>query len=81
MHIHIPYKTIERKGEWNTKMMLNGKENPAAIELSDTYFETSKTNKNTVTQNSAAFKWTASTIPKRVAIPFPPRNPANIGNK
>jgi hypothetical protein len=65
----------------NTNTILSGKVNPAQIELRDTYLVISKTVIKTRTQSIAAGKLTAKIIPKRVATPFPPLNPANIGNK
>src|SRR5690606_27706198 len=34
--MHIPYSNTERTGEWKRNTILNGKANPALIELSET---------------------------------------------
>lgn len=65
----------------NMKIVLSGKVKPAHIEPNETYLVANNTITNTRTQNIAAGKLTAKIIPKRVATPLPPLNPANIGNK
>jgi hypothetical protein len=63
------------------KITLKGKENPESIELNETYFEINNTTTKVRTQIKAAPVCTANIIPNKVAIPFPPRNPAKTGNK
>ncbi len=58
-----------------------GKAKPAQMELKETYLVANKTTTKTSTQIIAASNRTAKIIPNNVATPFPPRNPAKIGNK
>ncbi len=54
---------------------------PANMDANDTYLVINNVTINTNTQSKAAGKLIANIIPKSVAIPFPPLNPANTGNK
>jgi hypothetical protein len=62
-------------------IMLRGNENPAIIELSDTYLKTNRNTTKVRTQIKADSECTANIIPNNVATPFPPRKPAKTGNK
>lgn len=62
-------------------MMLRGKENPAIMELSDTYLNITRNSTKVRTQSIAACECTARIIPNKVATPFPPLKPTKIGNK